>query len=329
MVGSHPAFAVREETRVTIEATPRARYTLKTDPACAGDRHAPRHESYIHGCRCPDTVQAESDYQAGRPIRPAQGRRGALPSVHDNPLCGADQHRPTQDGWNRGCRCSGAMAAHERWLNLRRARRVRARANAAAGLTGCSARKHGSVDAFSWGCRCPDTLRKYAEAKARKTTWRDPRDTWRRGKMAVDRNNLWLLLHGIVDSPTLGERMAAVITLTGTLVPASGSVWTSRPINDAEIARRLGCCDTTVKRLREKRAEMRELRTARRLADVQGKAHDARKAPVRKAKVAARHRVAAERKAAWKAHCRTMRRLRESQERAKRVALAIERHRLP
>lgn len=310
---------------MTIQMTSQGRWP-RTDPDCPGDRHAPTHQSFTHGCRCPDTMLAEDGYQAARPSRPPQGRRGELPSVHDNPRCTSGQHRPTQAGWNNGCRCSGAMAAHQRWLEIRKARRAATRARAALGIQGCVADKHDSVNAYSWGCRCPGTVERYREALRRKAEadYRDPRYRWRGGKMAVDRNNLWMLLHGVVDSPTVAERMAAMIALEGTHI--TESPWTSRPINDAEIGERLGYRGSaSVTRLRERRARLREQRTKRRLADVVGKARDVRRAAGRKQREAAVHEAARARKAAWKQHCRTMRRLRESQERDKRVTAAIER----
>lgn len=146
--------------------------------------------------------------------------------------------------------------------------------------------------------------------------------------MAVDRNNLWMLIHGVVDSPTMGEKLAAAIRLSSVL---TSEAWyrKARPMSAAEIAERIGTSDATASRLmHENWPRLIAERHLRRLADVQWKAAIVAEAPAREQRSRAQHTGptrAGRRALAWKQHCRTMRRLRESQERAKRVALVMQR----
>lgn len=272
--------------------------------------------------------------------------------------CKGKIHTPTNTSWREGCRHPGAIEAHKAWLD-RFGDRDRMRPPAVDAGGNCIAEKHNSLRAYRAGCRCPSTVHLWNSgrnvkrkldpdllkrsvdyssewdrevAKVKRMTGgllrKDPRRPWRGGMMAVSRNGLVLLLSGFTRGATRGERLAAAIRLQGTL---TRSAWCDplRPIFQSEIAERIGCTDQTAGRLiKEVWPQLIENRHLRRLADVQWKAAVAQAAPVREAAARAAHEGptrAQRRGAAWKAHCRTMRRLRESQERVKLVALAIER----
>jgi len=219
------------------------------------------------------------------------------------------------------------MAAHDEWLAERRAAREAVRAAAARGR--CTASTHGTLYAYEVnGCRCAGAVvRKNrhrgkwgSEGARRRWGW------WRGRSARVSRTNLWMLVRGFRDSPTSGEEMAAVVILSERRVGTGPR--TSRPMSYPEIAERIGCHPRRVERLIAERKRRARLRHERRALDAAWKAHRVRRAEGRKERVAAEHAAArarkAERYAAWKQHCRTVRRLRESQERAKTVALAIE-----
>lgn len=261
--------------------------------------------------------------------------------------CAGSRHGGTQEAYRHGCRHPLAIAAHERWQEERKAE-----------CPGCPSRIHHSGRAWKSGCRSPLSVaahehtvgreREYDARRRAKDKERlgkrdaahrltggalqgDPRARWRSGRMAVDRNNLRQFLAGFPDSPTTGEVIAAIAKLEGKLVP--DSAYLSRLITPSEIAAKLKLgSDRQVYRSWVTRKRLRDQRTLRRLADVQWKTALAPVAASRKDRVRLEHEAAHERAAArrlaWKWHCRTMRRLRESQERAKVVALAIERRAL-
>jgi hypothetical protein len=189
-------------------------------------------------------------------------------------VCGAVRHH-TNLAWLAGCRSSAAVAAHEKAVRRKQdADRVR---------------------------RSREYARQYDSASRkvlRKTggrLYRDPRSPWRNGKMAVDRNNLWQLMHGVADSPTVGEMVAAVARREHLLVP--DSPWTSRLIENIELAKLLKLNDDRqVYRLRKIRERLRGERTARRLADVKWRAAVAAEAPHRKERERAVHEAARKRR---------------------------------
>lgn len=212
--------------------------------------------------------------------------------------CKAKRHTPLHSSWNAGCRCPGAIAAHEEWLKTHK------QVSAAVDEDGrCIAPRHDSIKAYLMaGCRCPQAVRlneyrvkrqkdrdraKKAAAYSRQfyqevmrtkrlTGGRleaDPRRDWRGGIMAVDRNNLRWLLQGFVDSPTRGERLAAVCRLWGDR-PYAEVPWWSRPrrMLDSELAAHIGTTPTTLVRLHRLQGELRDRRTERRLADAKWRA---------------------------------------------------------
>lgn len=268
--------------------------TIEAMATCPGSRHAATRDAYRHGCRHPEAIAAHDQWLNGHP-------------------CTADRHH-SNVAWLLGCRSDLACAAHQhavdrkRGENQRRMAAERMRRDAARQL------------AYDQRDR-----RTYTKTGGRLT--RDPRVPWRSGKMLVDRNNLRHLLHGFWDAPTVGEVLAAVAHTETRIV--QDSAFRSRRINNQEIADRLHLGDDRrVYRTREMRRRLRDQRTERRLADVTWKAAVVAEAPARAERERAKHEQAHARKLARKQDARTMRRLRQSQERAKRVALAIERRAL-
>lgn len=254
--------------------------------------------------------------------------------------CPGSRHGATNDAWKHNCRHPAAVAAHEQWLAERDTDHS------------CNASRHDTNLAWMEGCRSDRAEAAHRKAVERKANAdqvrrgressnlyyksvrkiqlrtggrlsRDPRQAWRGGKMLIDRNNLMHLMWGFPDDPTVGELVAAVARAETRLVPASA--WSARRIDNFEIARALGIDDRQVFRLRKIRERLRSERTRRRLADVQWKAALVAEAPARKARESLAHQAAAERRLSRKQYGRTMRRLRESQERAKVIAWAIER----
>lgn len=143
----------------------------------------------------------------------------------------------------RGCRHPDAIAAHERHLAKKR----------------------------EYECS-PDRLASKAAGAGYSSP--DPRRPWRSGtrRTKVDRNALFLLLHGFADRPTKHELAVAAAILTGA-IPGS-----DRPLKPEQAAERLGiqvhCLDEALRRI----TDHREQRTQRRLADAQRRAQVARRA---------------------------------------------------
>lgn len=224
-----------------------------------------------------------------------QAERAEVPSA----ICKAKRHTPLHSTWNAGCRCPGAVAAHEEWLKTHR-KHVPAAVDADGR---CIAERHDSIKAYLLaGCRCPGAVRlneyrikrqkdrdraKKAAAYSRRyfqeimrtkrlTGGRleaDPRREWRGGAMLVDRNNLRWLLQGFVDSPTRGELLAAICRLWDDR-PYADVPWWSRPrrMTTSELANYLGTTHATLTRLHRLQGRLRDRRTERRLADAKWRA---------------------------------------------------------
>lgn len=176
--------------------------------------------------------------------------------------CPADRHGDSQHAWRYfGCRHPGAVAAHLRYLaNDNRIRRERETSRAAAG---CAARSHRATrESYRHGCRCPDTVAVFFSVQPRVARAEAARlvKPWRGPKMRVDPVNLSLLLSGYRDRPTQAENMVAVLRLTtaGLSAPA--------------ISDRLSLNVRTVVKYRALLRELREQRTARRLAESRARA---------------------------------------------------------
>lgn len=211
--------------------------------------------------------------------------------------CPAKRHAASNEAWRQGCRCPQALAAHQSWLHRHRAGGGDRMAPAAVDSSGtCRAAMHNTVRAYQrHGCRCEDAARAWEQdkrkrslAKSRKRNlelaqqaWHDhvraqrltggrfsadPRKPWRGGRMAVSRINLWALIHGYRDNPTMGELIAAIALLSECWANVA---WyeAARRMNGSEIAHRIGSSEGTVYRLKKRRAELAADRTRRRLAD--------------------------------------------------------------
>lgn len=257
---------------MTIAADPGVRY-YKTNPQCRGERHRPSHTSFRRGCTCASTLVAEKHYQAELKTT-YRGRAGVLP-VDGDPRCAGSRHTPTRDSYRLGCRCPGAVGAHEKWrADLKAARTAALERFRATGR--CSARGHDSRRAYDeLGCRCPQATELHRETIARKPKRdRSDKEHGYRGavnyRLPVDRINLLLLTAGLRDRPTLGEYLAADVRLSRFRVP--DGPFHGRRLETKEIAERLGCTDRTVARARAERIRLRDNRHLRRLQDVHRKA---------------------------------------------------------
>lgn len=236
----------------------------KTNPDCPVRSHAPGLPNWKRGCICPETVQAVRDW--------------ALAEADRRAPCTAETHRPTNTAWQHGCRHSGALLAHEEF----KARIRKQRSDALRGYreTGqCSARVHDTVGAYRRGCRCDLAVKLYGAssdgrniARLRQCVSEKLENPWRQGGNAVGRVNLWMLVHGFVDSPTKGERMAAVAILSRRGTDLVGYGRKTGLLDNQQIAERIGINDTAVTEIRKRMAALRETRPQRRLADVRAKA---------------------------------------------------------
>lgn len=224
----------------------------------------------------------------------------------------------TNTAWREGCRHPGAIAAHKQWLERKRAER-----EAIVAADGeCRAATHGTRSAYEKsGCRCDAavTAKMAHDARAkraqrdreyqteyvaemerckRKTGGRldrDPRRPWRGGKMAVSEASVLLLTTGAhPGDATMAERLVALIRIEGKQVWATYGIEAKeaagyRPLLQSEIAQRTGMSETVQRHLRRKRADLRELRTERRLADSKWRVAVAAEAAGRKERERERH----------------------------------------
>jgi hypothetical protein len=189
-------------------------------------------------------------------------------------VCKGRVHSATDFAWHEGCRHPGALAAHEEALAGNR--RDRAAAIEHWRRTGeCGARLHDSRRAYDkLGCRCELATKLQREWEHRKRT-----PTGNVGRMplygasrrlTVGRINLMLLLTGIQDQPTAGERAVAAHVLSRRIVSDGPYAW--RHLHANEIGDRLGVTERTVHRYRRAFKTLRGERHLRRLADVRAKA---------------------------------------------------------
>jgi hypothetical protein len=195
--------------------------------------------------------------------------------------CTNKRHGASKTAWNVGCRCPAAIKAHDEYEARRRVTMP-----AQVDESGrCVAAKHGSAAAYKEaGCRCPTAVVRREEVRqavsirnaARRARQAIPRGRWRAPNMRVDRTNLRLLLSGFVDSPTVGEKNAAVAIL-------SKRGGRTGLYNSTEIAQRIGVDPNTVRSISARIKRLAETRAERRLADVKYKARLVARAREKKA----------------------------------------------
>lgn len=207
------------------------------------------------------------------------GSRGPYRSWHpvadtpDDPQCPGRAHAPTQRAYRHyGCRCSGAVAAHETYQKERREAARQQRLNRPNADPDCPARMHpASMHGWRLGCRCPATVYEYNRAQAKKheralrkaeramTTAANEVKGWR-VQYRVSRNGLVLLREGFVDQPTPTERMLI----------AESRLALGEQVG--EIGARIGVSGTCVAIYVSRRGRLRDTRTARRLAEARYRA---------------------------------------------------------
>jgi hypothetical protein len=225
-------------------------------------------------------VDAVQTFLTPMPSRPVVRRSARNPRDPEG-NCTNDRHGKSKGAWNRGCRCPGAIAAHDTDVGNRRTHKpaqVDADGN-------CIAVRHDSFAAYAMaGCRCPAAVARRDEVraaeKARRVARRlkaaKPAGRFRGPHTRVDRYNLRLLLSGFVDQPTNGERMAAVAIL-------SQRGGRTGLYNTTEIGQRIGVTAGGARQIQLRIEKLRELRPMRRLADVEWKAVRVARAQERKA----------------------------------------------
>jgi hypothetical protein len=191
--------------------------------------------------------------------------------------CTNDTHGITRGAYDRGCRCPAARAGRDAYVA---ARRVRMPAQVDTDGN-CTAARHDSDGAYLMaGCRCAVSIRRHAEVQLRaneRNARRRERDQakaikadlqpgrFRGPNMRVDRTSLLMLLSGFVDSPTAGERIAAVAIL-------SQRGHRTGLYDNTEIGQRIGVDRDSVRRIKARIKQLATLRTERRLADAKWKA---------------------------------------------------------
>lgn len=222
------------------------------------------------------------------------------------------RHGPSQGAWQEGCRCPAALEAHRAWLDRERenkAERDRHKPPAIDDQGRCIAGVHGTASAYRrHGCRCPQAVAEYrtyrskyiARGARNRRSWtyvlsHDPRKRWRGPDSHVDRINLLLLMGGVIDNPTVTERMVAAIRLT-----RMPNRWGTGINTPKEVAAIIGeQSGDRITSLLERRDRLRGQRTDRRLADARwrqarreravahGRGHDASGHPLHPLWVAA------------------------------------------
>jgi len=208
---------------------------------------------------------------AGRTATVARkARPGARMPRQEGSDCKNEFHGASDSAWRKGCRCPRAVAAHQVVIDTGRVHRQAVRqAGREAGK--CLADQHGTETALTRGCICvtPAEVRKKAAPQPGRMTAGQRRqfNKFRGPAMRVDRWNLFLILHGIVDRPTRAERLAAVVQLS-----RRGNRAGTGLMNSVEIGQRLGVDDATVHRARRLVIELREQRHVRRWLDAKHKA---------------------------------------------------------
>lgn len=241
-------------------------------------------------------------------------------------VCKGIRHTPTNTSWREGCRHQGAIDAHKQWLVDNGGDRDKILPPRVGVDGNCIADKHDSRRAYRRGCRCERSVKLWEYAGHRRNNRKmvqrgreqaerwdrdarhaalvtggrftaDPRRAWRGGKMAVGRNNLYFLLHGFADDPTMGERLAAVCLLSETMIEDPDWFRRGHLMNPADIARRIGCTEQTAARLLRDRERLAATRAERRLADVKWKTAVRAEAPARKERSREIHLAAAKRRA--------------------------------
>jgi hypothetical protein len=195
--------------------------------------------------------------------------------------CTNKRHGASKTAWNVGCRCPAAIKAHDEYEARRRVTLP-----AQVDENGrCVAAKHNSAAAYKEaGCRCPAAIARREEVRqavairnAERQARREiPRGRWRAPNMRVNRISLQMLLAGFPDSPTVGEKNAAVAILSKRGGPTG-------LYNSTEIAQRIGVDPNTVRSISARIKRLAETRAERRLADVKYKAKLVARAKERKA----------------------------------------------
>lgn len=218
---------------------------MTTELQCKGDYHTGSDAAWRHGCRHPEAVAAHRQWLTDH----GGSGRQVPPAVDDDGNCVAVRHGTQGAYFKAGCRHPEALAAYEKYQARRKS---------------AEQRKRDREQIMLWS----QDARRAKRMTGGRLSY-DPRRIWRRGNMAVDRNNLLMLMHGFVDSPTMGEKLAAMNRLAGTMVAGESWCEKAHPITKTEKAERLGISLTGLSALRRTQLRMIESRHLRRLADVQ------------------------------------------------------------
>jgi hypothetical protein len=176
--------------------------------------------------------------------------------------CRAERHGSSIWSYQRnGCRCPAAEAAYRAYRASDKRRRPHWRILKT--NPHCPAQNHGPFrKSYLAGCRCPETVRVYWTVRKRETRAEIDRLlwAWRRHNRTVSRAGLALAIEGYTNGSTYAERMVATIRL-------DEIGWQAE-----RIARRLKVDHRRISDYRNMRAELREQRTERRLAEAKAKA---------------------------------------------------------
>ena len=184
--------------------------------------------------------------------------------------CTNDRHGRSQNAWRLGCRCPGALAAHERRLAYEREHRAAIAAAVRAGQEGCPALRHAaSENAWTLGCRCAGAVAAHERVKERnrinQAARRDPREPWRGAHMQVSEITVQHVAAGLILPGKVNRIEAALAArrLVGT--PHRDGTRLMQPLDAAQ---RLRVDLETIRRYGKMFGDLRKERTQRRLADV-------------------------------------------------------------
>lgn len=209
--------------------------------------------------------------------RPAARRGPPVNPREPGSRCTNERHGRSADAWGRGCRCPGAIKAHERDLELRRTRQAQRRA-AINPTEPCTAPTHSATEsAWANGCRCQAAadahLRTLKRNRLNHAARRNPTLKWRGPDMRVSRINLMVIMAG---RPEIGTKMEEILA-AHLLLGAPNRMGNGR-YGPTEVGERLGISPEVVRKRVRVLDTLRGQRTQRRLADAQWKARRVGKA---------------------------------------------------
>lgn len=192
--------------------------------------------------------------------------------------CDAERHAATKYAYIHGCRCPGALAAHDQYRARRRRSDTAWRLSIRNPDPTCPAERHRrSEEGWQGGCRCTGAVaahnkavrgrgRRAAAGLAELTA---ERDRWRGPDSRVNRISLMFLIDGYPDTDAQGRTINTPAEIMVAVMRLSHRRY---QLDLKGIAARVGLATPTVYHYLGKPARLRGERALRRLADAQWRA---------------------------------------------------------